>query len=244
MTRTVESVVVRLGPSVTLILGNCLDVLPVECDCIITDQPYGTGWIRGGGKQAGEFKRRKETAPWDVFDLAWMDKAPARVAAFCPVQGVWEMCQRLPRPHLLKYRKTNPAPYGAKCEPIVSSHAMPKEWEKEAYNGDNRLHPCQKPLDLMAWLVDGLTAPGETVCDPFMGSGSTGVVCVRYGRRFIGIEQDAANFEVARKRIEAELMQGTFDFSGGAVAPTHNPVVRGATESRTSPPRCSTSDFK
>ena len=223
MTRSVQPVVLHLCPSVTLILGNCLEVLPVECDCIITDQPYGTGWIRGGGKRAGEFARRKEGADWDVFDLAWMDKAPERIAAFCPVQGVWEMCQRLPRPHVLKYRKTNPAPYGAKCEPIVSSHAMPKDWEKEAYNGDNSLHPCQKPLDIMAWLVDGLTVQGETVCDPFMGSGSTGVACVRYGRKFIGIEKDPVYFEVARKRLEDEMAQGTFDFSGGAVAPTHNP---------------------
>ena len=226
-----DPVVVRLSDSVTIIHGRCLDVLPVECDIIITDQPYGTGWIRGGGKQAGEFKRRKEGADWDVFDLAWMEKAPHRIAAFCPVQGVWDMCLRLPRPHVLKYRKTNPAPYGVPCEPIVSSHAMPNGWEKEAYNGDNSLHPCQKPLDLMAWLVDGLTVEGETVCDPFMGSGSTGVVCVRYGRKFIGIEQDAAHFETARKRLEAELAQGTLDFGGGAAAPTHNPKVRGGAQS-------------
>ena len=223
MSRTLENVVLHLGPSVTLILGNCLEVLPVECDCIITDQPYGTGWLRGGGKKAGQFKPRKEGAEWDVFDLAWMDKAPPRIATFCPAKGVWDVCRKLKTPHVLKYRKTNPPPFGYAEEPIVSSHAMPKDWEKEAYNGDNSLHPCQKPLDLMAWLVDGLTVQGETVCDPFMGSGSTGVVCVRYGRRFIGIEQDAANFEVARKRLEAEVAQGTLDFGNGAGAPMQNP---------------------
>ena len=130
------------------------------------------------------------------------------MAAFCPVQGVWEMCQRLPRPHVLKYRKTNPAPYGVPCEPIVSSHAMPAEWEKEAYNGDNSLHPCQKPVDLLAWLVNGLTVEGETVCDPFMGSGSMGVACIRTGRRFVGIERDPAHFATARARLENELRQG------------------------------------
>jgi DNA modification methylase len=203
-----EPLVVRLSDSVTLINGDCRDVLPVECDIIITDQPYGTGWIRGGGKKAGEFKRRKEGAEWDVFDLAWMDAAPPRVAAFCPVQGVWDMCQRLPRPHVLKYRKTNPAPYGVPCEPVVSSHAMPGEWEKAFYNGDNSLHPCQKPVDLLAWLVNGLTVEGETVCDPFMGSGSTGVACIRTGRKFIGVEKDARYFEIARQRLENELRQG------------------------------------
>ena len=55
-----------------------------------------------------------------------------------------------------------------------------------------------------------------------MGSGTTGLACIRTGRKFIGIEKDARFFEMARKRLEAELMQGTFDFCGGAVAPTHN----------------------
>ena len=229
MTPSLQNVVVRLGPSVTLIHGDCLDVLPVECDIIITDQPYGTGWIRGGGKKAGEFKRRKEIEEWDVFNLEWMNKAPRRIAAFCPIQGVWEMCLRIDCPHVFKYRKTNPAPFGVPCEPIVSTHPMCYlgEWECKAYNGDNGLHPCQKPLPLVTWLVEGLTAEGETVCDPFMGSGTTGVACVRTGRKFIGIEYDAEYFEVAKKRLKAEMAQGTLDFGGGAVAPTHNPTEQG-----------------
>jgi len=221
VTPNLQPVVVRLSDSVTIIHGDWRNILPVACDAIITDQPYGTGWIRGGGKKAGEFKRRKEGADWDVFNLDWMDRAPPRIAAFCPIQGVWDMCLRLPHPHILKYRKTNPAPFGAACEPIVSSHAMPKEWEREAYNGDNSLHPCQKPLDLLTWLVLGLTAEGETVCDPFAGSASTGIACIRTGRKFIGIELDAGHFATARARLERELAQGLLDFSGGA-APTHN----------------------
>jgi hypothetical protein len=177
-------------------------------DAIITDQPYGTGWFRGGGKKAGEFARRKEGAEWDVFDLGWMDHAPNRLAAFCPIPGVWEMCQRLATPCVLKYRKSNPAPFGAAVEPIVSSVPPAGEWEREAYNGDNPLHPCQKPIPLMAWLIQELTAEGETVCDPFMGSGSTGVACIRTNRRFVGIEQDPTHYATALKRIKNELAQG------------------------------------
>jgi len=77
----------------------------------------------------------------------------------------------------------------------------------------------------MAWLVNELTEAGETVCDPFMGSGTTGVACVRYGRNFVGIEKDPVYFEVARKRLEAEMAQGSLDFGGGAGAPTHNPTL-------------------
>lgn len=194
------------------------DVLPIACDAVVTDQPYGTGWIRGGGKKEGQFKRRKETADWDVFDLAWMDHAPGVSAAFCPIQGVWEMCQRLATPCVLKYRKSNPAPFGAACEPIVSSrplrpHAGP--WEKEAYNGDNKLHPCQKPVPLMAWLIVELTTVGDTVLDPFMGSGSTGIACIRTGRNFVGVEKDPAHFAAALARIQRELSQPEFRMGGG-----------------------------
>lgn len=191
--------------SATLYLGDWKDVLPLIADAMITDQPYGTGWIRGGGKKAGEFKRRKETAEWDVFDLAWMEHAPETVAAFCPIQGVWEMCLRLKTPCVLKYRKSNPAPYGADCEPVVCSQPISGPWEKTAYNGDNDLHPCQKPVPLMTWLIRELTTEGQTVLDPFMGSGSTGIAAVRLRRNFIGIERDAAHYKTACDRITHEL---------------------------------------
>ena len=199
----VQRMVGRHGVA-TLYLGDWKDVLPLTADALITDQPYGTGWIRGGGKKQGEFKRRKETAEWDVFDLAWMEHAPETVAAFCPIQGVWEMCLRLKTPCVLKYRKSNPAPYGAACEPVVCSRPLAGPWEKKAYNGDNDLHPCQKPVPLMAWLVRELTIEGQTVLDPFMGSGSTGIACLRTGRNFIGVEKDATHYATALERMRSE----------------------------------------
>jgi len=200
-----------------MILADCLDVLPeIACDAIITDQPYGTGWnVGGGGKKANDFKagRMKNVKPeWDVLNLAWMDYAPEIVAAFCPIKGdgIWKMCERLKTPVVLKYRKTNPMPFGAACEPIVASRPIAGEWEKEAYNGDNALHPCQKPVNLMAWLVVNLTAPEQIVCDPYMGSGTTGIACIRTGRKFVGIEKDAKHFETACERVATELAQGVF----------------------------------
>lgn len=70
--------------------------------------------------------------------------------------------------------------------------------------GEERVHTTQKPLPLMLELVSLFTEPGELVLDPFCGSGTTGVACVRLGRRFIGIERDAAYADVARERIAAE----------------------------------------
>lgn len=212
---SLDRLVRRQFEGVTLYNADWKDALPdVVCDAIITDQPYGTGWnVGGGGDKANDFKasRMKKVKPeWDELDLAWMDYAPATLAAFCPIKGdgIWKMCQRLKTPVVLKYRKTNPMPFGAACEPIVASRPIAGVWEKEAYNGDNALHPCQKPVNLMAWLVMGLTEAGQTVCDPFMGSASTAIACIRTGRKFVGIEKDVKHFETACERVANELAQG------------------------------------
>lgn len=64
-----------------------------------------------------------------------------------------------------------------------------------------RLHPTQKPIDLIRYLIRTYSQPGDTVCDPTMGSGTTGVAAAMEARRFIGIELDAAYYETARQRI-------------------------------------------
>jgi site-specific DNA-methyltransferase (adenine-specific) len=64
------------------------------------------------------------------------------------------------------------------------------------------LHPTQKPVDLLEYLIRTYTNEGETVLDNCMGSGSTGVACVNTGRNFIGIELDPDYFAIAKGRIE------------------------------------------
>ena len=64
------------------------------------------------------------------------------------------------------------------------------------------LHPTQKPVDLLEYLIRTYTNEGETVLDFAMGSGSTGVACVNTGRNFIGIELDEGYFQIAKQRIE------------------------------------------
>ena len=64
------------------------------------------------------------------------------------------------------------------------------------------LHPTQKPVALLEYLIKTYTNPGDVVLDNCMGSGSTGVACVNTGRGFIGMEMDAAYFETAKQRIE------------------------------------------
>lgn len=67
------------------------------------------------------------------------------------------------------------------------------------------IHPTEKPISLMVELIDLFTNASELVCDPFMGSGTTGVASVRRGRRFIGIEKDPKYFDVACRRISDAL---------------------------------------
>lgn len=62
-------------------------------------------------------------------------------------------------------------------------------------------HPCPVPLELMERIILSTTNEGDTVCDPFMGSGTTGIACKKLNRNFIGIELDKEYFEIAKKRI-------------------------------------------
>ena len=64
-----------------------------------------------------------------------------------------------------------------------------------------QIHPTQKPVPLLEYLIRTYTNEGETVLDNVMGSGSTGVACLNTNRKFIGIEKDAAYFEIAKNRI-------------------------------------------
>ena len=83
----------------------------------------------------------------------------------------------------------------------------PAVWSVNATNSqallrDSADHPCPKPLDLMEALVRDFTDAGETILDPFAGSGTTGVACKRLGRSFIGWERDPKYHAIAVKRIE------------------------------------------
>lgn len=68
-------------------------------------------------------------------------------------------------------------------------------------------HPTQKPMAVILPFLNHLTEPGQTILDPFMGSGTTGVACVQTGRNFIGIEKDAGYFAIAQRRIAEAQMQ-------------------------------------
>ena len=75
-------------------------------------------------------------------------------------------------------------------------------WEFDKVVGKNQLHQNQKPLELIERMILKHSKPGGLVLDPFMGSGTTGVACIKHGRKFIGYELDKRYFEIAEKRIK------------------------------------------
>lgn len=76
------------------------------------------------------------------------------------------------------------------------------------YKGGKKEHPTQKPVSVMEWCISQAPEQTATICDPFMGSGSTGVAALRMGRRFIGIERERKYFDIACERMETATAQG------------------------------------
>ena len=75
----------------------------------------------------------------------------------------------------------------------------------------SRVHPTQKPVALLEYLIKTYTLEGETVLDNCIGSGSTGVACINTNRNFIGIEKDDKYFDIAKNRINNHLTDGVAD---------------------------------
>ena len=91
----------------------------------------------------------------------------------------------------------------SECKETYNDEYYPKTILEFSMAGQRkgRLHPTQKPVALMEYLIKTYTNEGETVLDFVMGSGTTGIACKNTGRKFIGIEKDAGYFEIAKQRL-------------------------------------------
>lgn len=119
-------------------------------------------------------------------------------------QGIREVKNKKERKK--NYKKDSIYKMDTLCKKYVSKYTnYPKhilEYKNEAASNKNRFHPTQKPVALLEYLVKTYTNEGDVVLDNCMGSGSTGVACVKTGRRFIGIEKEQEYFDIAKQRIE------------------------------------------
>lgn len=190
----------------TLYRGDCMDVLPTleRVDAVITDPPYGIGF---GAKHTKWSKNRGvELGHWDdeIPDVTFLTELSDNVTVWggerfgLPVMRGW-----------LTWVKPDAAPTFASTEFAWRSINKPARhmiYSVSATNQERVGHPTQKPLALMRWCIDQAGSP-QTILDPFMGSGTTGVAAVQMGRQFIGIERDERYFAIACERIEAAQNQ-------------------------------------
>jgi len=226
--------VVRIGEGVTLILGDCREYLHLKVDAVVTDPPYGIGYIHGGG---GKGKHTRRNVRAIIGDNAPFDPAPWLSFPVVVMFGADHFAQRVPEGRWLVWDKLAGMQSFDNFSDVEiawlnqkgASRIFPFLWKGICQQGDNaggRVHPSQKPVPVMAWLMEQADVPhGATVLDPYMGSGTTGIACIRTGRKFIGIERDPEYFETACNRIRRELEAGTFDFAAQPASVSQQPLL-------------------
>lgn len=201
---------------VQLYLGDCREILPTlgNVDAVVTDPPYGISYSPGAG--GGEFNKPKSFTGKDIVfgDSERFDPSPFLLSSEILLWGGNHYAGRLPDGGswlIWDKRCGNYSNDFADCEIAWINKKQPARIFRHLWNGGirasehgkERLHPTQKPIVVMQWCISFID--GETILDPFMGSGTTGVACVSLDRKFIGIEIEEKYFNIAVKRIEAEL---------------------------------------
>jgi site-specific DNA-methyltransferase (adenine-specific)/modification methylase len=190
--------------------GDCREVLPLlpVFDLVLTDPPYGisfaaqpTLWQRKAGKEPEDWDNA--TPPAWLFGLMREKGRHAIVWGGnyyeLPISRGW-----------LSWKKPDAPPSMAHFELAWTSFDMngkQLECSISSTNAERVGHPTQKRLRVMIWSLS-FAPDAQTVCDPFMGSGTTGVACAQLGKAFTGIERERKYFDIACRRIEEAQKQG------------------------------------
>ena len=203
---------------ITIYHADCRDVLPSidpsSVDLLLTDPPYGIGY--------------KGSSYWNGRTVEGDDQPfnPAAMLAYgrCVLFGANHFCHELPQSDgwiLWDKRLQDSTDSGLKvpdAEMAWTNVTARQRIYRQLWAGPMRghettfLHPTQKPVGLMRWIIEQWTEPGDLVLDPYMGSGPVAQACHELGRRYIGIELVEDYCKVAVSR----LAQQTLDLDGGA----------------------------
>jgi len=214
---------------VKLLQGDCLKMLSTvsdgSADLIVTDPPYGMDysckWRKDYGK--GDKLKNDTNLDWlDEFAQLCYDKLADNSAAyvFCSFHHIDKFKQAFEKvfkfKNILVWEKNNTSmgdlkgDFASKTEFIILVHKgrclLRGRRDHNILKFDrtrNTLHPTQKPVDLLEFLISKFSDEGDLVLDPFMGSGSTGEACKNTGRHFIGIELDEKHFNTAKTRLKS-----------------------------------------
>ena len=185
--------------------GDCLDILPhlEPVDLVLTDPPYGCG---------------KDS--WDIsFPKEWFRQCLTKTSGFGIITGSSGLKDSVPLVgdlfvDVISARNLNgmtrgPIGFGNWLAVVVAKR-KPRQgpnFLSFSVRGNMPEHPSPKPIEFMLLITDRLSENGETILDPFLGSGTTAVSCERLKRRWIGIEIEEKYCAIAVKRIEAERKQ-------------------------------------
>jgi DNA modification methylase len=207
--------VVQIGDA-TLYHGDCRDIIPLvgRIDSVVSDPPYGIEELVGGYSRSGATIANDKNLDccFEALNLIAESQTDIRLTVFYSARitdkffasagklgaYVGEIIWDKKAPGMgnpLRYQHENVAIF----ELGTPAHAMGESFSIIVDMRTPELHPHQKPPILMQQLCN--VAGGQTILDPFMGSGSTGVAALRTGRKFIGIELDAKHFATAVARI-------------------------------------------
>lgn len=196
--------------------GDCLEIMPTlgKVDAVVTDPPYGIGIDGQKENKKGKKSDRKG------YEFKGWDKLPPPEECFKMIfsmsgdQIIWGGNYFQNHIHDVGrgWLFWDKGQYGLTMSDgelaYTSIHMPLRVFEKNraVLKSDGAVHPTQKPVELMKWSV-GFLEKGVLILDPFMGSGTTGVACVKTGRSFIGIEKDPDYFEIACERIREAYRQ-------------------------------------
>jgi site-specific DNA-methyltransferase (adenine-specific)/modification methylase len=191
----------------TLYLGDCREILPTldRVEAVITDPPYGISITKSNriSKERGFSADSWDDEPIGEAHLSLMQAASAK-------HLYWggNYFQLPPARCFLIWDKQNEGRDFADCELAWTDFdAVARIFRMRPQNMDGgKVHPTQKPIALMEWCIQIAGLP-ESILDPFMGSGTTGVAAARLGRSFIGIEREPKYFDIACKRIDEAQRQ-------------------------------------
>jgi DNA modification methylase len=203
-------------------LGDCHKLLHVIPDgaAIISDPPYGMkrhGQYQTGANGDGPKRRSSLYDVRIAGDAEPFDPSPWLTFPQVVLWGCNHFANRLPLGTTLVWLKRYDNAFGsflsdaelAYCKGGKGVYCR-RDISLQGQTND-RAHPTEKPVGIMEWCFERAKVPADAlICDPFMGSGTTGVAALRSGRAFIGIELDPAHFATAVRRIEDAQRQGNF----------------------------------
>jgi len=185
-----------------IICGDCISVMkgwPDNCvDLVLTDPPYGIGIAKN------PFRQKHKKSNWDDKPMG-VEQTMELLRVSCE-QIIWggNYFNLKPSQGFLVWDKCQPFTFSsAMVEMAWCSRQSPAKMFRQRVTGYEKMHPTQKPLNLMIWCLEFHGEATDLILDPFCGSGTTCVAAKLLGRNYIGIDISEEYCQIARDRIKA-----------------------------------------